>query len=73
MMRSIGLPELLIILFILAVPVGIGLLIVLLVRKNDAHNPPPASAFPVNVFCTQCGNPFASPSPFCGRCGARRG
>jgi len=48
-MRSIGLPELLVLLFVLAVPVGIGLLVVLMVRNKGAQNGPPAdSAFPMN-------------------------
>jgi len=37
-MRSIGLPELLVLLFVLAVPVGIGLLVVLMVRNKGAQN-----------------------------------
>jgi NADH pyrophosphatase NudC (nudix superfamily) len=70
-MRSIGLPELLVILFVLTVPVAIVTMIFLIVRKASRH-PQPSGAFSANAFCTQCGNPLAAGVRFCGRCGAPR-
>ncbi|HEY4361940.1 MAG TPA: zinc ribbon domain-containing protein [Bryobacteraceae bacterium] len=71
-LRSIGLPELLVLLFVIGIPVGIAALIVMLVRKKGAQNSPPNPGVSANAFCTVCGNGLAPNIQFCGRCGARR-
>jgi hypothetical protein len=76
MLRSIGLPELLV-LVVLGIPIAIVVIVLVVlaaVRSSNARdrNSPPVFAAG-NAFCTKCGTGLAPAAMFCDRCGTRRG
>jgi hypothetical protein len=68
-MRSIGLPELIVILSVLAIPALAAVVAVALVawRKNASR-----TAVPSEALCTKCGTALRQQVNCCASCGARR-
>jgi hypothetical protein len=67
-MRSFGLPELLIIIF-----VGVILIKIVNARCGMMTRPRPnAGDFPPAGFCTKCGRPLTPGGSFCPFCGAHQ-
>jgi hypothetical protein len=74
MLRSIGLMEVLVILFVLGIPVCI-VVTILVLRSRASSNPLATSAHhpKEGAFCIGCRAPLAPGVVFCSKCGARRG
>ncbi len=69
-MRMIGLPELIVLFALLAIPATaiIVVVVVLLHRRNRTVLDAPSAA----AFCARCGRPVPPGSAFCPACGTRR-
>jgi len=72
MLRSIGLPELIVIVTALGVPIMIVIVVLAVValarRPNTSQ---PAATLPVAGFCSKCGARLAQGVIFCASCGTR--